>query len=94
VSIMASEANTSKTGPDRGGFTVARASTNGSLPVYYTLSGTAQNRIDYVALNGSVVIPVQVYDDSAVEGNEIVTNRQLSKVQDARIKIMKVASKD
>jgi hypothetical protein len=81
VSITASDANASETGTDDGGFTVTRTLTNGSLTVYYTLSGTAQNGIDFVALNGSVeipsgyaqaVIPVQVNDDSAAEGNETV----------------------
>ena len=59
VTIEATDASASETGPDTGSFRVTRtaATTNGALTVNYTLSGTAVNGSDYAALSGSVVIP-------------------------------------
>jgi hypothetical protein len=58
VTVTASDANASELGPDTGTFTVARTGdTTGALAVYYSLSGTAQNGIDYQRLSGVVNIP-------------------------------------
>jgi autotransporter-associated beta strand protein len=59
VTIVASDASASETGPDTGSFRVVRpdTATNDALTVYYTLSGTAVNGSDYAALTGNVVIP-------------------------------------
>ena len=68
---------------DPGQFTVYRTSSASlaSLTVFYTVTGTAANGVDYVKLTGSVVIPggaasalipVRVIDDKIVEKPETV----------------------
>ncbi len=58
VTVVATQANASQTGPTNGVFTVARTgSTNAALSVYYQLSGSAANGRDYKQLSGSVTIP-------------------------------------
>ncbi|MBI5233424.1 MAG: hypothetical protein HY880_03640 [Deltaproteobacteria bacterium] len=80
VTISATDADASETGPDTGTFTVSRTgSTTSSLTVYYSMGGTATNGSDYSSLSGSATIPsgsssatitVSPIDDTAVEGSE------------------------
>ena len=67
--------------PDTATFTVRRPWTNGSIVVYYQVSGTASNGVDYQMLSGQVTIPagassaeieVVPIDDNFVEGTETV----------------------
>ena len=82
VTVVASDAAASESGPDRGTFTITRSgSTAAALTVNYSLGGSASNGTDYQSLSGSatiaagaasasvIVIPI---DDTAVEGNETV----------------------
>jgi hypothetical protein len=58
VSVTASDASASETGPDAGSFTVTRTgSTAAALVVQYRVGGTATNGSDYSALGGAVTIP-------------------------------------
>lgn len=58
VTVSASDASASETGPNTGTFTVSRTgSTASALVVLYSMSGTASNGTDYTILNGSVTIP-------------------------------------
>jgi len=61
-SLAVSGTGTSVVGPVSGSFTITRPSgtleTAAPLVVYYSLSGTAVNGVDYQSLPGSVVIPV------------------------------------
>jgi len=82
VTVAATDANASETGPDSGTFTVRRTGdTTAGLTVHYSLGGTAANGSDYASLSGSLTIPVgaasaavtvKPINDSAVEGNETV----------------------
>src|SRR5438552_13962433 len=82
VTIYATDAHASETGPDNGAFTVRRSGpTNFPLAVFYQLSGTASNGVDYEQLGSSVQIPagaldasfvVKPIDDSVFEGHETV----------------------
>jgi len=82
VTVAASDANASETGPDPGTFTVSRTGdTTAGLTVHYSLGGTAVNGTDYTSLSGSLTIPagatsatvtVTPIDDTAVEGDETV----------------------
>ena len=67
-------------------FTVRRIAglPNIAVPVYYTMSGTAQNGVDYSELSGSVLLPagaesvkvvINPLPDSATEGDETVIFR-------------------
>lgn len=57
VSVTAASTTVSEAGPAVQ-FTIARAVATGSpLTVYYTMSGTATNGVDYTALSGEAVIP-------------------------------------
>jgi hypothetical protein len=67
--------------PDTATFTVRRSDTNESIVVYYEISGTASNGVDYEKLSGQVTIPaggwsadivVTPIDDNLVEGTETV----------------------
>jgi hypothetical protein len=81
VTVTASDASASETGPDPGTFTVSRSGpTTVPLTVLYGVGGTASGS-DYEALPGNVVIPagsssatitVTPIDDSLTEGNETV----------------------
>ena len=58
VTIYATDAHASEAGSDPGTFTVTRTgSTNFTVIVFYNLSGTASNGVDYEQLGGSVQIP-------------------------------------
>jgi hypothetical protein len=62
VTVVATDPNASEPGVltviNPGVFTIYRdAGTNNPLPVFYSLSGTASNGVDYVALSNLVVIP-------------------------------------
>src|SRR6266481_4060447 len=82
VTIYATDAHASEAGLDPGTFTVSRiGSTNFTVIVFYSLSGTASNGVDYEHLGGSVQIPagelaasftVKPIDDALVEGDETV----------------------
>src|SRR5438094_937429 len=82
VTIYATDAHASEAGLDPGTFTVTRTgSTNFRVIVFYNLSGTASNGVDYEQLGGSVQIPagdlaasftVKPIDDALVEGDETV----------------------
>jgi hypothetical protein len=87
VTISATDASAAETltsqTPNPGQFTITRTgSTTTALTVNYSVGGTATNGSDYSSLTGSVVIPVgatsvtlpiNVIDDTQVEGNESLT---------------------
>src|SRR5262245_48844194 len=82
VTIVATGPRASEAGSEPGTFTVNRAGpTNFGVLVFYHLSGTASNGIDYERLGGTVSIPagdraasfsVKPIDDTLVEGDESV----------------------
>jgi len=88
VTIRATDPNAAEKGstgaPDTGTFTVTRTTTpclSCTLTVYYALSGTATNGVDYKPLTGKVTIPagaisativVTPIDDTLHEGTETV----------------------
>src|SRR6266542_1806326 len=82
VTVVATDANASESGPDPGTFTVTRSgSTTSSLTVRYSLGGSAANGSDYASLSGSVsiaagnssaTVTVNPVNDTSVEGNETV----------------------
>jgi hypothetical protein len=82
VTVAASDASASETGPDAGSFTFTRTgSTAAPLVVAYSIGGTASNGSDYLALSGTVTIPagqasalvtLTPVDDGACEGSETV----------------------
>jgi hypothetical protein len=58
VTISAIDASASEPGDDFGAFRISRGSVvNGPLTVYFAISGTAINGVDYVPLDNTVVIP-------------------------------------
>src|SRR5206468_2676992 len=79
VTVTATDANASETGPDSGTFTITRTGdTTAPLTVNYSLSGTASNGTDYQQLGTSVTIAAGVssatvtvtpIDDTEVEGS-------------------------
>jgi hypothetical protein len=83
VRIDASDFIAAEPGTNTGQFTFTRfGTTNAPVQVFFTISGTAINGVDYVALPNSVVIPAGsvsvtlpliVIDDPLVEGPETVT---------------------
>lgn len=83
VNVMASDTVAGETGPDAGTFTFSRTGdVSNSLIVDYTVSGSADNGVDYNNLSGTVTIPatqssvdvvITPVDDPAVDGGEIVT---------------------
>jgi Calx-beta domain-containing protein/pre-peptidase len=82
VTLVATDAVAGEAGTDPGTFTVSRTgATTSSLPVNYTVSGTATAGSDYTALSGGVIIPagsasttiaVTPIDDALFEGSETV----------------------
>jgi hypothetical protein len=82
VTVTASDASASETGPASGTFRITRTgSTASSLTVAFALSGTAANGTDYDTLTSPVTIAagsasadvtVTPKDDAAVESNETV----------------------
>jgi hypothetical protein len=85
VTIEATDAFASETGPDPGTFEVRRsAGTNSPLLVFYAIGGTAINGLDYQMISNTVLIPAGAWsssititpiDDNLVEGNETVVLR-------------------
>ncbi|TAK98470.1 MAG: hypothetical protein EPO07_12005, partial [Verrucomicrobia bacterium] len=82
VRVDASDFDAAEPGTDIGGFTFTRfGTTNTALQVFFTVSGTASNGVDYVAITNSFIIPagslvatlpVVPLDDALVEGPETV----------------------
>jgi hypothetical protein len=82
VYVLAVDPTASEAGPDTATFRVVRSGrTDLPLTVFYRLSGTASNGLDYLELPTTVVIPagassvdvtVQPIDDTLVEGPESV----------------------
>src|SRR5436190_802329 len=85
VTIYATDSHASEAGSETGTFTVRRTgATNFPLAVFYQLSGSASNGVDYEHLGSPVQMPagaleasfiVKPIDDSLVEGNESVVAR-------------------
>ena len=58
VWIDASDFRASKYGPDPGQFTFSRfGTTNTPVTIFYAISGTASNGVDYVGITNSIIIP-------------------------------------
>ena len=82
VTIAATDAAASETGPDAGTFTVTRTGVDDRVAdVQYSVGGTATSGADYAALTGTVTIAagqssatvtVTPVDDPGVEGDETV----------------------
>ena len=82
VRVDASDFIASEPGADTGEFTFTRfGTTNSPLQVFYTISGTASNGLDYVPISNSIIIPagylsaalpIVPLDDALVEGPETV----------------------
>jgi hypothetical protein len=82
VTITATDAQASETGPDAGQFTITRTGdTAASLTVQYTIDGTATNNSDYNQIPTSITIAagaesatidITPIDDGLVDGNETV----------------------
>jgi PKD repeat protein len=82
VNVATTDAVASEPGTDVGKFKISRDGTTTSpLNVNYTLSGTAQNGVDYSTLSGvatipagasSVIVTVTPINDGAIEGEESV----------------------
>ncbi len=83
VRIDASDFTAAEPGTDTGEFTFTRfGTTNTDVRVFFTISGTAINGVDYIAIPTSIIIPagslfatlpIIVIDDTLVEGPETVT---------------------
>jgi len=83
VRVDASDFDSAEPGVDAGGFTFTRfGTTNTPLQVFFTISGTAGNGVDYVTLSNSFIIPagswtatlpITPLDDPLVEGPETAT---------------------
>jgi len=54
VTVMATAPDASEAGPTPGTFTIIRTEPGPAVTIYYTMSGTASNGVDYVSLPGSV----------------------------------------
>lgn len=88
VTITATDPQAAEWPLDSGQFTVSRTgNTTGALTVFYTLSGSASNGLDYAALPGSLtltagtssaIITVTPLADTLAEGTETVTLSVLS----------------
>lgn len=68
VSVTASTAEASEAGPTAATFTITRTEPGPAITVNYTVSGTASNGVDFVALPGSITLP-----DSATEATVTLT---------------------
>ena len=84
ITIVATDATASETGPGTGTMRITRSGGNNTLAltVSTTRSGSATNSTDYATLGSAIVIPagaafvdvtVTPIDDAAVEGDETVT---------------------
>ncbi|MEO7298212.1 MAG: Calx-beta domain-containing protein [Verrucomicrobiota bacterium] len=81
VTITASIPNSAEPSAP-GQFTISRSgNTSSNLTVYYTITGTASNGVDYLSLTGSLtisagssnaIVTMSPIDDNVVEGNETV----------------------
>ncbi len=58
VTVSATTATASETGPTSGTFTITRSEPGPAVTIYYTMSGTASNGSDYVTLPGSASLAV------------------------------------
>jgi hypothetical protein len=100
VSIVASDHHAAEAEQESGAFTVSRSgTTENSLLVFFELSGTARNGVDYLELPRSITIPagsasasitIKPINDSLVEGTEtvvvtLVPSPTLSPVESYRI---------
>jgi hypothetical protein len=82
VSVTATTPAAAEQGPVAGVFTLTRTNPNANpLTVFYSLSGSATNGLDFTALTGSIVIPanqptvtvtITPVDDNLGEGDETV----------------------
>ncbi len=81
VTVTATAPDASEAGPTPGTFTITRTEPGPAITVYYTMSGTAESGVDYLALPGSVTllagatevnIPVTPIDDAVAEFAETV----------------------
>src|SRR6185295_6567464 len=82
VTILATNHHAAEAETDPGTFTVSRSGpTEGSLLVFYELSGTARNGVDYQEIPNTVTIPagaasapisIKPINDTLVEGTETV----------------------
>jgi len=82
VTLSASDATASESGPDPGAFTFTRTgSTAEPLTVYFDITGSARNGADYEAITNSIVIPagcasavltITPIDDAIKEDGETV----------------------
>jgi hypothetical protein len=86
VNVVATDPDSREVGPlgfaDLGTFTISRSGRQDfDLPVYFSLSGTASNGVDYLFISNRVVIPagsayaavmVSPLNDRAIEGTETV----------------------
>ena len=82
VTVTAPDFSASETGADPVTFVIDRAGNLNAITVGYTMSGSASNGVDYVALPGSVTLPIGVnsatitltpLSDALVEPGELVT---------------------
>jgi hypothetical protein len=83
VTIVATDAEASENPGNTGTFTIYRAGpTNDPLTIFYNMSGTASNGVDYTTLPGSATIAagdhsaqivLQPIDDTVAEGTETAT---------------------
>lgn len=58
VTVVAADSSAAEAGPDLGSFTISRSgNTTAPLTVYFTLTGTAGNGVDYALLDTTATIP-------------------------------------
>ena len=81
VTVSATVPTASEQGPTPGTFTITRVDSSKEFTVYYTMTGTASNGVDYVTLPGTGTFPVGLVatnitvtpiDDSIAELTETV----------------------
>lgn len=82
ITVTAPDPNAAEAGPDRGLFEIRRTGpTNFGVTVFYRLSGSASNGVDYETISSTVMIPagsssasipVKPIADDAIEGPETV----------------------
>lgn len=83
VRIDAGDFEAAEPGTNSGEFTFTRfGTTNMAVQVFYTISGSASNGVDYAAISNSIIIPagslnaigsITPIDDAAIEGTEAAT---------------------
>jgi len=81
VDVYTSDGDAYELGPDPGEFTFVRSDDTNQLTVYFAVSGTASNGVDYVALTNAVTfaagsdtttLPLMPILDDHIEGDESV----------------------